>query len=80
VDHVAVSELLGVYALDACEDHEAGLIEVHLAGCNECRAETERLKSVAGWMGVAEATLPSEHLRSRLLQEAHNTRLDDTDP
>lgn len=71
MDHAPVSELLGAYALDACLDYETIAIEAHLDGCAECRDESERLKNVAGWMGASEAMLPSEHLRSRLLNEAN---------
>jgi predicted anti-sigma-YlaC factor YlaD len=72
VDHASVSELLGVYALDACDDVETALIEGHLEECDECRDEAERLKNLAGWMGVSEATMPSEHLRSRIIGVAES--------
>ena len=72
MDHASVSELLGVYALDACDEVETALIEAHLEECDECRDEAERLKNLAGWMGVAEATVPSAHLRSRIIGVAES--------
>jgi anti-sigma factor RsiW len=74
VDHAWASQLLGVYALDACEDGETALIEAHLEQCDRCRDEAERLKNLAGWMGVSEATMPSEHLRSRIIGLAETER------
>ena len=72
MDHLAVNELLGVYALDACDEDETALIEAHLEQCDECRDEAERLKNLAGWMGVGEATVPSAHLRSRIISVAES--------
>jgi predicted anti-sigma-YlaC factor YlaD len=72
VDHAPASELLGVYALDACDEDETVLIEAHLDECDECRDEAERLKNLAGWMGVGEARVPSAHLRSRIIDVAES--------
>ena len=72
VDHTSASELLGVYALDACDEDETSLIEVHLVECDECRDEAGRLKNLAGWMGVGEAKVPSAHLRSRIIRVAES--------
>jgi anti-sigma factor RsiW len=70
MDHGSVGELMGAYALDACEEHETGAIEAHLAECAECQTEAARLREVAGWIGASEATAPSDELRSRLLNAA----------
>ena len=80
MEHAAASELLGAYALDACEEGEATAVEAHISVCPPCRSEAELLKNLAGWLGVSEATLPSARLRSRLLQEAETTPRDDTSP
>jgi anti-sigma regulatory factor (Ser/Thr protein kinase) len=45
-----IDELLGVYALGACEPDEATLIAAHLATCDECRAELQRLNEVVDSM------------------------------
>jgi anti-sigma factor RsiW len=76
MDHADVRDLLGVYALDACDDDETGAIEAHLAECVECETQAARLQEVAGWIGVSEATTPSEGLRSRLLADAYNAEPD----
>ena len=39
MDHASVRELLGVYALDACEEYETDAVEAHIAECVECEAE-----------------------------------------
>jgi anti-sigma factor RsiW len=70
MDHASVRELLGVYALDACEEDETDAVEAHIAGCVECETEAARLLEVAGWIGVSDAAAPSDELRARLLSEA----------
>jgi anti-sigma factor RsiW len=70
VDHAHVSQLLGAYALDACDDAEYQAVEAHLAECPECAEEAGRLKELAGWIGVSEATAPAPELRSRVLRRA----------
>jgi anti-sigma factor RsiW len=72
--HAWVSELLGVYALDACEEHETAMVEAHLEQCDRCRDEAERLKNLSGWMGVSVAATPSEHLRARIMKVAETER------
>jgi hypothetical protein len=47
VDHEAIEELLGAYALNAVEPHEAALVEAHVAGCSDCRAELKQHLEVA---------------------------------
>jgi anti-sigma factor RsiW len=71
VDRLHVSELLGAYALDACDDAEYQVVESHLAECPECAEEAVRLKELAGWIGVSEATAPARDLRSRVLRRVH---------
>ncbi|MEU6843170.1 maleylpyruvate isomerase family mycothiol-dependent enzyme [Streptomyces sp. NPDC046716] len=43
-DHATVSELLGAWAAHALPPDEARLVPVHLADCEECAAEAERLR------------------------------------
>jgi MEDS: MEthanogen/methylotroph, DcmR Sensory domain/Putative zinc-finger len=45
-----VDELLGVYALRACDAEEMALVEEHLTTCDECKAELETLSHVVGLM------------------------------
>lgn len=70
MDHEAASDLLGAYALDACEEAECREVESHLVGCVDCAGEASRLKDLAGWIGVSEAITPAESLRCRVLQWA----------
>ena len=53
-----VEELLGAYALDACEPDETAAIEAVLARRPDLAREAERLSGVAAWLGAAEAAEP----------------------
>jgi GAF domain-containing protein len=75
-DHASVSALLGVYALDGCDEVETAAIETHLAECFDCATEAALLKDAVGWLGVSEAKSPPAHLRARLLGEADPGRSD----
>jgi len=44
-------ELLGAYALDACDPAEEAAIAQHLVGCPRCRAELAAHEEVAGVLG-----------------------------
>ncbi|MFI5660212.1 maleylpyruvate isomerase family mycothiol-dependent enzyme [Streptomyces sp. NPDC051684] len=44
-DHAAVSELLGAWALQALPADEQRAVPAHLADCEECAAEAERLRA-----------------------------------
>jgi hypothetical protein len=59
VDHEAIEELLGAYALNAVEPHEAALIEAHVVGCSECRAEIEEHLVVAALLPASSDFAPS---------------------
>lgn len=53
--HAEIEELLGAYALDAVDPHEAEAVELHLRDCPRCRAE------VAGHREVAAALAHAGH-------------------
>lgn len=72
VDHASASELLGAYALHACDDEECQAVEAHLSGCADCTDDASRLKELAGWIGVSEAITPAENLRSLVLRRARS--------
>ena len=74
MDHDGASELLGVYALDACDDGEAAEVRAHVSTCELCTREVAVLANLAGWLGASEATSPSAELRSRVLGEDHNDK------
>lgn len=65
--HAAASSALGAYALDALDDDEAVLLEVHVAGCAQCADELASLRHAAGWLGTDLAEEPPVPLRSRVL-------------
>jgi len=77
VDHDGASVLLGVYALDACDDGEAAEVRAHVSTCGRCMTELSVLTNVAGWLGASEATSPSAELRSRVLGESHKDKDED---
>lgn len=52
---------LGVYALGAADDGERQLVEAHLPGCPQCRAELARLSPLPGLL----ARVPGRVLRGR---------------
>jgi anti-sigma-K factor RskA/putative zinc finger protein len=45
--HQDIQELLGAFALDAVDNDERDVIEVHLAGCPRCRADIEGFRETA---------------------------------
>ena len=65
-----VEELLGVYALDACEPDEAAAIEAVLVRRPDLAREADRLSRAAAWIGAAEATQPPPRMRADVLAAA----------
>jgi anti-sigma factor RsiW len=70
VDHKSASELLGPYALDACDQAETAAIEAHVSGCAACQREVAEIKEASSWLGVFETAIPAEWLRAAILREA----------
>lgn len=70
LSHAEAADLLGAYALDACEDDEVAAVELHLGTCEDCAAESARLRAAAGWLGALEAQPPPSLLRSAVLGSA----------
>jgi uncharacterized protein (TIGR03083 family) len=60
-------DLVGAYALDACDPDEAAAMDAYVAEHEEAAAEAERLRVVAAWLGAAGAHHPPAGLRDRLL-------------
>lgn len=73
-DHDAVFELLGAWAVDACDDDEARLVEAHIAGCVECAREAAKLREAAGWLGALEAVTPPPSLEASVMATARARR------
>jgi len=72
-----VEELLGAYALDACDPAEAAAVEVVLARRPDLAAEAARLANAAAWIGATEALEPPRGLRAAVMG---TTRPDPDDP
>jgi hypothetical protein len=69
ITHEEVSNLLGIFALDAVGDDECGQIEEHLSGCPRCRSELDAYRDVVAALGNSVAPLPEglwQHISSRL--------------
>jgi uncharacterized protein (TIGR03083 family) len=63
-------DLVGAYALDACDPEEAAAMDLYVAAHEEAAAEAERLRVVAAWLGAAGALHPPTGLRYQLLAAA----------
>ena len=75
-----VEELLGAYALDACDPDEAAAIEQVLARRPDLAREAARLSRAASWIGASETLDPPSALRGSVLSTArggHGGRRDD---
>jgi uncharacterized protein (TIGR03083 family) len=75
-----VEELLGAYALDACDPDETALIETVLARRPDLALEAERLARAATWIGATEALEPPHDLGDHVLTAARSRRVGRTDP
>ena len=69
-----VEELLGAYALDACEPDEISAIEAVLARRPDLASEAARLSRAATWIGAAEALDPPTALRTNVMGTARTRR------
>jgi uncharacterized protein (TIGR03083 family) len=63
-------DLVGAYALDACEPDEIEAMDDYIAAHREAAAEVERLREVAAGIGAAGASRPPVALLDRLLHAA----------
>ncbi|HZP28967.1 MAG TPA: maleylpyruvate isomerase family mycothiol-dependent enzyme [Acidimicrobiia bacterium] len=72
LDTAAVEELLGAYALDACDTDETEAIEAVLARDPALAREAERLRHAAAWIGATEALEPPTGLRASLLESVRS--------
>ena len=72
--HAVISELLGAWALDACDDAEMASVEQHLLDCAECAAQARRLRAAASWLSVDRVQPAPAHLRQATLARARAVR------
>lgn len=75
-----VEELLGAYALDACEPEEVAEIEAVLARRSDLAREADRLSRAAAWIGATEAAEPPTGMRTDTLEAARVRRRRPADP
>jgi len=68
--HEQVWQVLGAWALDACDDDETRLVAAHLIECPPCRDEAGRLRRAADVLGVLGELSPPPGARGRLLSAA----------
>jgi uncharacterized protein (TIGR03083 family) len=71
LDAATVEELLGAYAIDACDLDETEAIEHYLDQNPTLAREAERLRRAASWIGATEALEPPAGLREAILARAH---------
>ena len=76
LDDRQVEELLGAYALDACDLDEAEAVEAYLARNADAADEVARLRGAAAWVGATEALTPPPGLRDSVLAIARLRRGD----
>lgn len=62
-----VEELLGAYALDACDPAETAAVEVVLARRPDLAVEAARLANAAAWIGATDALEPPRTLRAAVM-------------
>ena len=75
MDHDAIAELSGAYALDAVTPDEASAVEAHLAGCLACAALVAELRSTVKVLPYScEPVDPSPALKRRILDLADAER------
>ncbi|HEX2370170.1 MAG TPA: anti-sigma factor [Acidimicrobiia bacterium] len=66
-------DLAAAYALDALDAGERAEYEVHLAGCEQCRAEVAELRETAAQLAGTVSEEPPSGLRDRVLTQVADT-------
>jgi hypothetical protein len=72
--HAEVLDLLGAWALDACDSGEAAAVEAHLSHCHDCATEARQLRAAASWLGFDRVEAPPPGLRQATLAKARQRR------
>ena len=73
-DDAMLDELLGAYALDAVEAHEAVPVEEYLERSPGAADEVARLRKATAWIGATEALAPPPALHDTVLDVARTRR------
>jgi len=74
-----VEELLGAYALDACDPAETAAVEAVLARRPDLASEAARLSRAAAWIGVTDSLEPPSSLRGNVLGTVRTRRAGERD-
>src|SRR5262249_30345087 len=74
VAHADISDMLGAWALDGCNDTEAAAVQAHLEECADCAAQARRLRSAVGWLGIDQVQPAPAALRQSTLATARARR------
>jgi uncharacterized protein (TIGR03083 family) len=67
LNHQSFEDLIGAYALDACDDDEMAAVEAYVAEHPDAADEVERLRAAAAWLGASGPLVPPSNLRSAIL-------------
>ena len=79
IDHDAIAEMSGAYALDAVTPDEARAVEEHLAGCDACRALVADMRDIVRVLPLAaDSVAPSSALKRRILDLASEELIAET--
>lgn len=69
-----IHALSGAYAVDALDDQERELFELHLADCSACRAEITSLREAASLLPETSYAAPPPALRDKVLADIGKVR------
>jgi uncharacterized protein (TIGR03083 family) len=72
--HREVRDLLGAWAIGACDEDETTLVEAHIPACPLCAGEAERLRAAADLLVASRTETPPRGVRLSLLAEARRRR------
>jgi uncharacterized protein (TIGR03083 family) len=70
LNHESFEDLIGAYALDACDEKEIAALDEYVAAHPDARVEVERLRAAAAWLGASGPLVPPSPLRATLLARA----------
>jgi hypothetical protein len=70
LNHESFEDMVGAYALDACDEDETAALDAYVAEHPEAYAEVERLRGAAAWLGASGPLVPPIDLRTNVLAGA----------
>jgi anti-sigma factor RsiW len=69
-----IHTLTGAYAVDALEDDERALFELHIRECDACAQEIAELQATAALMGAAAYEAPPASMKAAVMAEVDTVR------